>query len=134
MYFVSDVSVSGFDDKEKEKNVNKQFSPIPICLIVDCVIFVLLIFCFGWLIFKLYNMEIFYLERLINFTSPTFDAYLKRLEDLKKKLRNDNGEDDEKINGDLEMGELNSKKGSKKEEEEEEIGKEKKRGRRTIKT
>ena len=128
--FVSDVSVSGFDDKEKEKNVNKQFSPIPICLIVDCVIFVLLIFCFGWLIFKLYNMEIFYLERLINFTSPTFDAYLKRLEDLKKKLRNDNGEDDEKINGDLEMGELNSKKGSKKEEEEEEIGKEKKRGKK----
>jgi hypothetical protein len=45
-------------------------------------------------------MEKFFLDKLIKFRSPNFDIYLKRLEDLKKKLRNDTGEEEEKANGD----------------------------------
>ena len=118
--FINDEKVSGFGDDEKKKNINDQFSPVPICLIVDCVIFAFLIFGFGWLIFQLYQMETLYLNKLISFHSAAFDAYLKRLEDLKKKLRNDNGEDDDKINGDMDINDLNSKKGSKKDDDEEE--------------
>ena len=40
--------------------------------------------------------------------------YLKLLEDSKKKLRNDMGDDEEKINGEVDLNELNSKIGSKK--------------------
>lgn len=57
-------------------------------------------------------MEIYYLDKLIKFKSPSFDTYIKRLEELKKKLRNETGEEDEdKNNGDMDM-ELGSKKNS----------------------
>ena len=126
--YINDNTVSGFDDSQKKKNINDQFSPVPICLIIDCVIFAILIFGFGWLIFQLYQMETLYLAKLIQFHSVPFEGYLKKLEDLKKKLRNDNGEDDDKINGEMDLNDFGSKKGSKKEDDEEEgTGKEKKK-------
>ena len=64
-------------------------------------------------------MEKFFLDKLIKFRSNNFDAYLKRLEDLKKKLRNDSGEDEEKVNGEMDLNEMGSKKGSKKDDDEE---------------
>ena len=109
-YYINDNTVSGFDDSQKKKNINDQFSPVPICLIIDCVIFAILIFGFGWLIFQLYQMETLYLAKLIQFHSVPFEGYLKKLEDLKKKLRNDNGEDDDKINGEMDLNDFGSKK------------------------
>ena len=63
---------------------------------------------------RLNNLELLYLDKLIMFHSVNFNMYLKRLEDSKKKLRNDMGDDEEKINGEVDLNELNSKIGSKK--------------------
>lgn len=48
-------------------------------------------------------MEIFFLDKLINFSSSNFDDYLKNLEDLKKKFREDNNDEDDK-NADEDIG------------------------------
>ena len=69
-------------------------------------------------------MEKFFLDKLIRFRSNNFDTYLKRLDDLKKKLRNDSGEDDEKANAEMEINEMGSKK-TKKEDKEESVNKKK---------
>jgi hypothetical protein len=66
-------------------------------------------------------MEKYYLEKLIKFHSLNFDAYLKILDDLKKKLRNDTGEDEEKGGGEMDI-EIGSKK-SKKDDDDEKEGK-----------
>ena len=117
--YVNDYNVSGFDDSEKRSKVKKNFTLVPASLICISVIFVILTICFGLLIFRLNDMEKFFLDKLIKFRSNNFDAYLKRLEDLKKKLRNDSGEDEEKVNGEMDLNEMGSKKGSKKEEDDE---------------
>ena len=44
-------------------------------------------------------MELYFLDRLINFTSTSFDEYLKKLDELKKKFRDDTNDDEDK-NGD----------------------------------
>ena len=68
---------------------------------------------FGYLILRLNNLELLHLDKLIMFHSVNFNMYLKLLEDSKKKLRNDMGDDEEKINGEVDLNELNSKIGSK---------------------
>jgi hypothetical protein len=47
------------------------------------------------MIIKLNKIENYFLRKLIRFSNIKFDNYLKYLEELKKKLRNDTGEDDE---------------------------------------
>ena len=112
--YLDEDSIEGFSDEGKKDNITAQFTPVPIYLILDCVMFVVLIIAFGYLILRLNNLELLYLDKLIKFHSVNFDMYLKRLEDLKKKLRNDTGDDEEKINGEVDLNELNSKIGSKK--------------------
>jgi len=124
--YVNDNKIKGFNDNEKKSKINNNFKLIPISLICIAVIFGGLTLFFGFLIFKLNDMEKFFLDKLIKFRSNNFDSYLKRLEDLKKKLRNDSGDDDEKQNGEIEMNEIGSKK-SKKEEEDEKDKKSKKK-------
>ena len=41
-------------------------------------------------------MEIYFLDKLINFNSTNFETYLKKLDEIKKKLRNDTSEEEEK--------------------------------------
>ena len=123
--YVNNQNIEGFGEKTKKDKINKKFGMIPIELICVLIIFIILTLIYGFLIFKLNDMEKFFLERLISFKSQNFENYLKRLEELKKKLRNDNGDEDEKANGELDMGELGSKKGSKKDDDEE--GKDKKK-------
>ena len=48
-------------------------------------------------------MEIYFLDRLINFTSNSFDEYIKKLEELKKKFRDDTNDEDDKNLDDLEL-------------------------------
>ena len=124
--FVNDEAISGFNDSEKKTKINKNFKLIPISLICISVIFGILTGCFSYLIFRLNDMEKFFLDKLIKFRSTSFDSYLKRLEDLKKKLRNDSGEEEEKANENIEMNEIGSKK-SKKDEDEEKDKKNKKK-------
>ena len=113
--FLSDDNVVGFDDNAKEDKIKEHFSPVQFSLIIDLVFVIIVFMIFGFLIFKLNEMEKYYITKLISFHSNNFDLYLKTLEELKKKLRNENGEDEDKINGELELGELSSRKGSKNE-------------------
>ena len=120
-YFESDYMVS-FRSEQKEEKIQKNFTLFPYSLIFVIVMFALIIIGLIYLVYKMYSNEIYFLEKLINFNSPNFEAYLKSLEDIKKKLRLENEEDEEK-DEDMEM---DSKKETKKEEDEENAKKKKK--------
>jgi hypothetical protein len=119
-YFYSDIS--SFKDKEKEKKIKENFTLVPIALICVAILFASIIIGFSYIVYKIYSNEIYFLDKLINFNSPNFDAYVKSLEDIKKKLRLESEEDEEK-DEDMEM---ESKHGTKNEEDEENAKKKKK--------
>ena len=87
---------TGYYGKEKEKRCDEISANSPIDLIVICILAFALSSIMGYYVYQINSMEIFYLERLINFTSPNFEEYLKRLDELKKKFREDNNEEDDK--------------------------------------
>ena len=120
-YFYSDIS--SFRDTDKEKKIQENFTLIPIALICVAILFAALIIGFIYIVYKIYSNEIYFLEKLINFNSANFDAYLKSLEDIKKRLRLESEEDEEK-DEDMEM---ESKRITKKDVEEEENTKKKKK-------
>ena len=49
-----------------------------------------------YLVCRIHSTECFFLDKLINFNSPNFDEYLKRLDELKKTLRDENNDDEDK--------------------------------------
>ena len=51
---------------------------------------------------KTADIGVYFLDKLINFNSTNFDNYLKNLEEIKKKLKNDNTEEDDK-GGDINL-------------------------------
>ena len=107
-------NISSFRTSEKEAKVHDNFKLLPISLICISITFVALIIGFIYLVYQIHTIEIYFLEKLINFNTFNFDAYLKSLEELKKRLRNENA-DEESQDEDMD---LESKKISKKEEEE----------------
>ena len=94
---------SGFDGKEKEEKCQKVASNPPVRLYISLVIITILNMIFTYYICKINNMEIYFLDRLINFTSNSFDEYIKKLEELKKKFRDDTNDEDDKNLDDLEL-------------------------------
>ena len=122
-YFESTYSVS-FKSEQKEEKIQKNFTLFPFSLVFVVVMFALIIIGLIYLVYKIYTNEIYFLEKLINFNSQNFEVYLKSLEDIKKRLRLENEEDEEK-DEDMEM---DSKKETKKEEDEENAKKRKKIG------
>ena len=120
-YFESEYMVS-FRSEQKEEKIQKNFTLFPYSLIFVLVMFSLIIIGLIYLVYKIYTNEIYFLEKLINFNSQKFEAYLKSLEDIKKRLRLENEEDEEK-DEDMEM---DSKKETKKEDDEENAKKRKK--------
>jgi hypothetical protein len=95
--FYSDYS--SFVGIEKELKFNKETYNPPTRLIISFLLFSILIIIFVYIICKINFMELYFLDRLINFTSSSFDEYLKKLDELKKKFRDDTNEDEDK-NGD----------------------------------
>ena len=112
LYFISDIN--GFTEEEKKKRIQKVSNILP--LISNSIILFIIIIFYIISIIKLYRKEIFFLEKLINFNSTNFDEYLKNLDEIKKKLQNDNiNEEEEK--DDIDIIDLESKKNSKEENE-----------------
>jgi len=107
-------NISSFRTSEKEAKVHDNFKLLPISLICISITFIALIIGFIYLVYQIHTIEIYFLEKLINFNTFNFDAYLKSLEELKKRLRNESAEEESQ---DEDM-DLESKKISKKEEEE----------------
>ena len=65
--YVNDNKVKGFNDNEKKSKIKSNFQLIPISLICIAVIFGGLTLFFGFLIFRLNDMEKFFLDKLIKF-------------------------------------------------------------------
>ena len=87
----------GFIGNEKEKNFKIISGSYFLILIISLVLIIILIYIYSYFICNIYNIEITFLDRLINFNSKNFDKYLIGLEDLKKKFRDINDEEDKMI-------------------------------------
>ena len=100
-YYITALSyIKGFDENERRKLVNKKFKTNKLYLIINVVICVFVVVGLSYLISKLFKVEKYFLQKLIKFQNPKFDQYIKYLENLKKKLRNDNGEEEDLQNQD----------------------------------
>ena len=115
--------VGGCEGDEKIKKVNSKFGGNYLSIIFGIILCVILLTVFTYFIFKFNKLEIFFLDKLINFNSPNFEVYLKNLEDLKKKLKNYKNDEDENNLDELELemeaksDEDSKKKNSKNKEE-----------------
>ncbi len=87
---------NGLKSEEKNENIQNQFKIVYYYMIINLIINFLLFLLFCFFLYKILKKESHFLEKLIYFHSINFENYIKYLEDLKKKLRNDTGEDDEK--------------------------------------
>ena len=99
-YFYSDYS--GFNGKEKDSKINKIARNTPLRLFLTLIFITIIIITFIYLICKINFMELYFLERLINFNSNSFDEYIKNLNELKKKFKDEENDEDEK-NEEFEM-------------------------------
>ena len=86
----ADFDRKGYNEKEKEERINTSFNQFPISLVIMLILSILLIGIFFYFIYYLYTYEAYFIERLIDFNNQKFEAYVKQLEELKKKLRNEN--------------------------------------------
>ena len=100
-FFVSDIE--GFTGDDKIKKVNSKFKNSYLTIIIGTALCVILLGIFSYFIFDFNQLELFFLDKLINFNSSNFDLYLKNLEDLKKKLKNYKNEDEENNLDDMEI-------------------------------
>ena len=105
-YFKSDVQ--GFIGDEKIARVNRKFKNNYLTIIIGTILCIILLAIFSYFIFDFNQLEIYFLDKLINFNSPNFETYLKVLEDLKKKLKNYKNEEEENNIDEMDM-EMNSK-------------------------
>ena len=109
------LNIDGFSGQNKTDKINNLFNPFPISLVIMVISIIIFIGGFFYFIYYLYTYEVFFIEKLIDFNNPKYEAYLKQLEELKKKLRNENeDDDDEDKEDDLGFG---TGMGTKKEEE-----------------
>jgi len=122
-YYFYNSNISGFEDGEKRKRINKNFSQSSMPLIIYSIFLFFLLLIYIRFTIVLHHIEIYFLEKLINFNSTDFDAYIKKLDEIKKKLRNDNSEEDDKAD-DMDFNDLDSKKKDEDDKEGQEINEE----------
>ena len=87
--------VSRYKGEKKIAKVNSRFGNNYLSIILGTILCIILLTVFTYFIFKFNQLEIFFLDKLINFNSQNFETYLKNLEELKKKLKNYKNEEDE---------------------------------------
>ena len=115
---------NGLNDNEKRKNTYKsEFKTNKNFLIVNIIIFLIVFSKFIYISYKFYTIEYDIIVKIVKFHSPSFENYIKYLEDLRKKLKIDANEEDKSENNDensneYENNEENNKFEQKKEEEE----------------
>ena len=119
-FYFSDLR--GFKGKEKLEKIEQKFSGYLLPMIIYSIFLVGFLLFYIYYSLNLHQIEIYFLKKIINFNSQNFDTYFKKLEEIKKKLRNDNSDEEEKVD-DMDFNDLESKK---KEEENKETKIEKK--------
>ena len=93
-FYNSDLN--GFRGEEKNKKINKIFNNFPLIFIINTLLLIILFIFYLMLILHIHNVEIYFLEKLINFNTPNFEGFLNKLNELKKKFRNESNEDEDK--------------------------------------
>ena len=106
-YFYSDYT--GFSGKIKEKICQKISNNFSFIFLISCIYIFLLIYIFIYLICQMNSIELNFLDKLIYFSSSSFDEYIKNLDELKKVIRNetDNEEDKNMDEFDIKEGDIN---------------------------
>ena len=94
-----------FFGKDKINKVNKESKHIPICFFLYIVFLLFIIYIFYSNIILIKDIHIFFFDKLMNFASPNFELYLKKLNEIKKKLREDSTEEEDKNLEEMEMRE-----------------------------
>ena len=108
-YYLYSLNVDVFHQQKEEKNkIDEKFRYFPFSFLVDGIFIVLILLYYTYNTISLYNIEIEFLDKLINFNSEDFDAYIKKLDEIKKKLKNDGNDEDGKE--EININDINSKK------------------------
>ena len=92
------LNINGYSNGEKTNKIDKLFNPFPLSLIIMTTFIILFIATFFYFIYYLYSYEVFFIEKLIDFNNPKYESYLKQLEELKKKLRNESEDEEDEEN------------------------------------
>ena len=92
------------NSKAKEAKFFFPYSLVFASLILICILFVYISYTIS-----LHNIEIEFLSKLINFNSADFDNYIKKLDEIKRRLRNESN-DEEGKEDDMDFNEMDSKK------------------------
>ena len=114
LYYYSDLN--GFKGEEKTKKINKIYNKFPTIFAINTLFSIIIFIFYLRLILHIHNSEIYFLEKLINFNTTNFEGFLNKMNELKKKFRNESNEDEDKE--DIE-NDFDSKMNSKNEEENE---------------
>ena len=102
----------GLSTVTKQNITKNKYKDSVIFMIINIIIFCITIFFNIWIILLIYKIEFKFLHRLIFFNTNNFTIYLKYLDELKKKLRNETQvEDDNNID---DSSNNNNEKSSKK--------------------
>ena len=108
-YFQSDYS--NFVDEEKEKKTYKIALYIPISLCIYFIFLAFMSYIYYSYIILIKDIHIFYFDKLMNFYSPGFEKYLKKINEIKKKFKNDSNdtkeEEDEKNTDEFDLKDEN---------------------------
>ena len=112
-YFHSDYI--RFMKSNKIEKATKVASHYPICICIYMVFILYMSYIYYSYIIAIKDVHIFYFEKLMNFTSSNFELYLKKLDEIKKKFREDTNEEEDKnidefdLKDDDEKNDYNSK-------------------------
>ena len=93
-YFHSDYR--RFMNEDKKEKASKVASHYPICICIYIIFLIYMFYIYYSYIILIKDIHIFYFDKLMNFTSANFELYLKKLDEIKKKFRDDTNEEEDK--------------------------------------
>ncbi len=96
--YISDFNLHGFIEEKKKAKLNQsRFSPNYFYYISNIFLFVFVSSIFSFIIYKVHSIEKYFLKKLIWYHTNNFDNYIKYLDELKKKLRSEPEDEEDKI-------------------------------------
>ena len=113
--FYQNPNFVGFDNNQKKKNIKISANNFP--FIINAIMYIILLLVNIFFLFRLQKIILILVNKLINFNRPSFDLYIKNLDDIKKKLQNEKEEEEEK--DDLDLNNSDTEKRNSKSEEDE---------------
>ena len=90
--------IFGLSTETKQNTTKNKYKDSVIFMIINIVFFCIIITFNIWIVLLVYKIEVKFLHHLIFFNNNNFTIYLKYLDDLKKKLRNETQVEDDNNN------------------------------------